>query len=130
MTEPQTLNLLEILAAHAQWLIDPTTGQRANLSGANLSGANLSGASLDRANLYRASLSGANLDGASLSGANLDRASLYRANLNGAVGLAIAVDAPQRPSASGPLQPPRSRKARWRWAHGTPAKLRTAWAAG
>jgi hypothetical protein len=66
MPEPSALNLPEILALHAQWLADPTTGQRANL------------------------------DGASLVGANLDRASLVGANLDGAAGLAIATDAPQR----------------------------------
>jgi len=71
MPEPSALNLPEILAFHAQWLADPTTGQRANLDGANLVGANLVCANLD----------GANLDGA---------------NLVGAAGLAIATDAPQR----------------------------------
>lgn len=49
MPEPQTLNLPEILVAHAQSLADPATGQRADLSGANLSGANLRGANLSGA---------------------------------------------------------------------------------
>ena len=38
-----SINLSEILASHAKWLADRTTGQRANLSRADLSGANLSG---------------------------------------------------------------------------------------
>ena len=66
-----TPNLPEILAAHAQWLADPTTGQRANLIDANLNDANLRDA-------------------------NLRDADLRGANLNGVVGLAIASDAPQR----------------------------------
>ena len=41
----------EILQAHARWLKDPNSGNRANLSGANLSGADLSGANLSGANL-------------------------------------------------------------------------------
>ena len=115
------INLPEILAAHAQWLSDPTTGQRANLIGANLDGANFFGANLSRANFIGANLSranfidanldganliGTNLDGANLDGASLNHASLNHANLNhaslnhanldGAVGLAIAADAPQR----------------------------------
>jgi hypothetical protein len=121
MPEPSILNLPEILALHAQWLANPTTGQRANLvganfnganlNGANLNGANLVGASLFRANLVGANLNGANLNGANLYGANLVGASLFRANLVGAnlvganlvganlvraAGLAIATDAPQR----------------------------------
>jgi hypothetical protein len=116
-----SINLSEILASHAKWLADTATGDRANLSGANLSGANLSGANLSGANLSRANLSwadlsganlsgadlsGADLSGADLSGANLSGANLSRANLSwadlswanfsGAVGLAVAVDAPQR----------------------------------
>jgi uncharacterized protein YjbI with pentapeptide repeats len=86
MPEPQTLNLPEILVAHAQSLADPATGQRADLSGANLSGADLDGADLSKANL----------SGANLSKANLSWAILYGANLDGALGLAIATDAPQR----------------------------------
>ena len=39
MSEPQARNLPEILAAHAQWLADPATGQRASLDGASLVGA-------------------------------------------------------------------------------------------
>lgn len=38
--------LATILQLHADWLADPSTGERADLSGANLSGANLSGAIL------------------------------------------------------------------------------------
>ena len=105
------LNLPEILAAHAQWLADPTTGQRANLTGADLSWADLTGADLTGANLIKADLIKANLTGARLSWANLAEARLTRANLtranlaganlnganlNGARGIAIAADAPQR----------------------------------
>ena len=111
MPEPHAINLPEILAAHAQWLADPTSGQRANLVGANLRGANLRGANLINANLINASLVGANLvganlinarlvgaslSGADLSGANLVGARLSNADLDGAIGLAIATDAPQR----------------------------------
>jgi hypothetical protein len=71
-----SINLTEILASHASWLSDKTTGNRANLSWANLSGANLSGA---------------NLSGANLSGANLSWA-----NLSGIAGLVVASDAPER----------------------------------
>jgi hypothetical protein len=70
-TDNRPMTTPEILAAHADWLANPDTGQRANLSGANLSGANLSGANLSRANLSEAYLSGA-------------------------TGIAIAADAPQR----------------------------------
>ena len=52
-------DLKNILAAHAQWLADPTTGQRANLTGADLTGANLTRAYLTRAYLTRADLTGA-----------------------------------------------------------------------
>jgi hypothetical protein len=84
MPEPSALNLPEILAFHAQWLADPTTGQRANLVGANLVGANLFGANLFGANLFGANLDGANLFGANLVRANLDGANLVDANLFGA----------------------------------------------
>ena len=75
------LNLPEILAAHAQWLADPTTGQRANLTGADLSWADLTGADLTGANLIKADLIKANLTGARLSWANLAEARLSWANL-------------------------------------------------
>jgi hypothetical protein len=84
MSEPQAINLPEILAAHAQSLIDPTTGQRADLRGANLIGASLSRADLRGANLRGANLGRANLIGASLDGANLSRADLRGADLIGA----------------------------------------------
>ena len=74
--------LKKILADHAEWLDNPDTGARANLSGANLSRANLSRADLSRANLSVANLSGANLSRANLSGANLSVANLSRANLS------------------------------------------------
>ena len=94
MLGPSTHDLPEILAAHADWLANPDTGQRANLSGAdlgkanlyevNLYEANLSGADLSGASLGKADLSGANLRGAIFDGANLSGASLGRANLRGA----------------------------------------------
>jgi len=46
MTEPQSLNLPEILAAHAQWRDQPATGRRADLRGADLRGAYLLNADL------------------------------------------------------------------------------------
>jgi hypothetical protein len=75
------IDLKPTLAAHAQWLADPATGQRANLCGANLSGANLSDANLSRANL---------------GGANLSDANLSRANLCGASGLPVVADSAER----------------------------------
>ena len=69
---------------HASWLASPSSGQRADLSGADLSGANLSGADLCRADLCGANLSGADLCRADLCGANLYGANLYGANLCGA----------------------------------------------
>jgi hypothetical protein len=93
---------------------------RADLSGANLSRANLSGADLSGADLSRADLSWANLSGADLSWADLSRADLSRANLSGAnlswaVGLAVAVDAPQRLQAAiaAALQPNALEMDRW-----------------
>jgi hypothetical protein len=79
MADLPPLNLPEILAAHAQWLLDPATGQRANLRDANLRDAYL----ID-ANLIDANLIGANLRGAYLIGANLRDAYLIDANLIGA----------------------------------------------
>jgi len=73
------MNLKKTLANHKKWLQNPTTGAKANLSGADLSWANLSGA-----NLHEADLSRANLSGADLSETNLRRADLSRANLSGA----------------------------------------------
>ena len=106
MADLPPLNLPEILAAHAQWLLDPATGQRANLIGAkligaslidvDLRGAKLIGASLIDASLIDVDLRGANLSGANLRGANLSGANLSGANLSGTLGLAIAADAPQR----------------------------------
>lgn len=93
-----------ILRGHSNWLNDPKTGKRANLSdvdlvradfiGARLSGANLSRADLFGANFKRATLAGVNLSdadltktqfcGANLCGANLSRADLSEADLSGA----------------------------------------------
>ena len=73
MTEQE---IKEVLAAHAEWLIDSSKGKRANLEGARLEGANLRRADLEGANLRCASLYGANLRGASLEGASLEGANL------------------------------------------------------
>jgi hypothetical protein len=78
------IDLKPTLAAHAQWLADFATGQRANLRGADLRGANLRGADLSCADLTGAGLSSANLTGADLSGADLRGANLVFANLRGA----------------------------------------------
>ncbi len=79
-----TINLPKILADHAKWLNDPSTGCRANLRGANLAGANLRGADLSGANLAGANLSDANLSDANLSDADLRGANLSSAKLRGA----------------------------------------------
>ena len=76
--------LNEIVASHGRWLVDKSTGERANLSDANLRGANLWGANLSGANLSGANLSDANLWGANLSDANLRGANLWGANLRDA----------------------------------------------
>jgi uncharacterized protein YjbI with pentapeptide repeats len=81
--------LKEILEKHKQWLVDPDTGERADLRGADLRGADLRGADLTGAiltgaNLTGAILTGADLRGADLRGANLRGAILTGANLRGA----------------------------------------------
>ena len=86
--------LNEIVASHGRWLVDKSTGERANLSGADLRGADLRDANLYRANLRGADLRGAdlcgadlyvaNLRGVDLCGADLCGANLYVANLRGA----------------------------------------------
>jgi hypothetical protein len=86
--------LKQILDAHVEWVIDSSTGQRANLRsadlygadlyGANLYGANLRSANLRSADLYGADLRSANLYGADLYGANLRSADLYGADLRSA----------------------------------------------
>ena len=81
------MDIKKILEEHKKWLVDSTTGKRANLSRENLSRANLSWADLSGANLSWADLSGANLSGANLSGANLYRANLSGADLSWTTGL-------------------------------------------
>ena len=66
----------EILKNHSLWLVDSTTGERANLSSANLRSADLSYADLRSANLRYADLSYANLSYANLRSANLSYADL------------------------------------------------------
>lgn len=73
--------LKAILAAHAQWLQDSSTGKRALLVGADLTGANLTGANLADVNLTGANLIGADLTWARLTRANLTDADLTRANV-------------------------------------------------
>ena len=71
-----------ILADHAKWMADNTTGKQADLRRANLSGAYLHGADLRRANLSGANLHAAYLRGADLREANLRGADLFGANLH------------------------------------------------
>ena len=73
--------LNEVIASHGRWLVDRSTGERANLRGANLRGANLRGANLCDADLCDANLRYANLRGANLRGADLRGANLYDADL-------------------------------------------------
>ena len=70
-----------ILKQHEMWLINRSSGKRADLSDANLSGANLSDTNLRYANLSNADLRYADLSGANLSDANLRYADLRYANL-------------------------------------------------
>jgi len=72
-----SIDLPAILAAHAEWLRESSTGKRANLCHANLRHANLSSANL----------TGANLTGASLAGADLVRADLAGVDLTDATGV-------------------------------------------
>jgi hypothetical protein len=76
--------LNEIIASHGRWLVDKSTGERADLSCANLCGANLRGADLRGADLRGANLCGANLSCANLCGADLCSADLCGADLRGA----------------------------------------------
>ena len=83
------VELTQIVADNAAYMLDPTKGKRADLSWADLSWADLSeadlrGADLRGANLRGANLRGANLRGADLSGANLSGANLQGANITGA----------------------------------------------
>ena len=75
--------LQAILAAHAQWVDDDTTGARADLSRTDLRGRDLSNATLPGADLSNANLEEANLEGAWLE-SGMSGVSLYRANLTGA----------------------------------------------
>lgn len=79
-----------VLAEHAKWLQDPTTGKRANFCGANLYKANFRGANLRRAHLYGANLKYADLTGSDLTKADLRVRDVTGAFLKGAVGLPAA----------------------------------------
>ena len=79
-----TIDISVVLAAHKQWLNDPTTGTKANLRGADLWGADLRGANLREADLREADLREADLWGADLREANLREADLRGADLWGA----------------------------------------------
>ena len=81
MTEEE---LNEIIASHGRWLVDKSTGERADLRGADLRGVNLRGVDLRGANLCGADLRGANLRGVDLRGANLCDANLHGADPRGA----------------------------------------------
>lgn len=82
--------LSKILLDHEKWLVDKSTGKRANLAGAylvkqnlrdaKLRGACLKGARLDHADLAESDLRGADMQGASLQYANLYAAHLYTSN--------------------------------------------------
>jgi len=76
--------LQEIIESHGRWLLDQSTGERADLSAANLSYANLRSANLSSANLRYANLSYANLSAANLRYADLSYANLSYANLSAA----------------------------------------------
>lgn len=60
--------LNEIIASHGRWLVDKSTGERANLRYANLRGVNLRNADLRYADLSSANLRDADLCGADLFG--------------------------------------------------------------
>ncbi len=78
------INLQKILADHAAWLNDSTTGKRCDLRGADLHGSNLRGADLHGSNLSECDLSGCDLGGGSnLSGCDLRGADLHGSNLRG-----------------------------------------------
>ncbi len=79
-----------VLAEHAKWLQDPTTGKRANFCGANLFKANFRGANLRRARLFGANLRCADLTGSDLTEADLRIHDATGAFLKGAVGLPAA----------------------------------------
>ena len=81
--------LNEVIASHGRWLVDKSTGERANLCDADLRGADLRGANLNGANLRDADLRDAKLRGvalrdANLSGVDLRSSKLYSADLRGA----------------------------------------------
>ena len=92
------MDIKQIIADHAKWLANPTTGRRANLAHANLAHANLAYANLAGANLAYANLAGASLDHASLDDANLAGATLPAGvpivlNIDAAILAAIGEDA-------------------------------------
>jgi hypothetical protein len=78
-TQTQESKMDAILANHAKWLADPSTGKRADLRGTNLRWADLRWANLREADLRDADLRGANLRGADLREANLNGAYLREA---------------------------------------------------
>jgi hypothetical protein len=77
-------DLRTVLAAHAKWLRNEGTGQRANLRDADLRDADLGAADLGAADLGGADLRGANLRDADLGAADLGAADLGGADLRGA----------------------------------------------
>ena len=77
-------DLNEVIASHGRWLVDRSTGERANLRGADLRGADLCDANLCDANLRGADLCDADLRDANLRDANLRGADLCDANLRDA----------------------------------------------
>ena len=81
---PDWSRILRILTLHNEWLRDPSTGERAYLTGMTLTGVNLSGRELSQAHLSHVDLSGADLEGAIMTDVNLVGANLRGANLQGA----------------------------------------------
>ncbi len=82
--ELNDLNLEAIVEEHKRWLLDVSTGRRADLSRRDLTGVDLRGKDLRDADLHNADLDRADLQECDLRGANLSDASLVSANLHGA----------------------------------------------
>lgn len=74
----------KILEAHAKWLEDSYTGERASFINADLSKLDLRNVDLRYADLRGANFSGTNLIGAQLQGADMTGATFYKTKLRGA----------------------------------------------
>lgn len=123
-----TNELKKIIKNHEKWLIDPESGERADLQGAylhradlryaDLRNANLRYADLRNANLCYADLRGANLFGTDLRGANLFGTDLYNTDLRDA-NLRDAKNVPYIPMTC----PDSGSFTAWKKAHGYIVKL-------